>query len=453
MAATDSAAAPAAAVDTDDLADMFSNGEFMKTPGRVLMERVAKEDLEPETPNWVHRLLYLSTEAAHRALGRLPAGSLEALPLNARKAMTRHLMPNQGAAAEMYQEMVQVLREDAVVVSIDEGDPETFCRAARVRATPSFILPIRVDVEWFNVHEPGWEACQSRNELTRRRRTLSPEKLQLFHCGDSLTAGGLAKPLPVEDREAVYAHWHKMADVALRALGPRPGTGELAVPEAAAGGGGNRKKAKGAAAKAAAAARKQRQADRASAKATAAKAATDGFGSGTDAGTDAAKAAYEELNRGVSRAADLERMVADEVARHDGVRPRLLDAPGKAVESEEEWQSLMKAVCELLDLKDSDVLTDAELDWALVMCYLRGKTSFVPARVNALRLAPSYLQAQMVLRSYYEVEKLAMVGSEPELSCSDAHAIALALKRTRYALQQLVKFEQVLKEDAALHRK
>ena len=146
-------------------------------------------------------------------------------------------------------------------------------------------------------------------------------------------------------------------------------------------------------------------------------------------------------------------MVADEVARHDGVRPRLLDAPGKAVESEEEWQSLMKAVCELLDLKDSDVLTDAELDWALVMCYLRGKTSFVPARVNALRLAPSYLQAQMVLRSYYEVEKLAMVGSEPDPGLTDARANRLyASKRTRYALQQLVEFEQVLKEDAALHR-
>jgi len=121
-------------------------------------------------------------------------------------------------------EMVEELHKDAIVVTRDPDDDGTFCRAARIRSTPDFGAwpKTMLELEWLTLHDDGDPPVTGR---------VRPGVVQAIEQGDEfldLTQFGLARPLPKQDCMAVSRWFAQCADDGLKAMGPRPGTGERA---------------------------------------------------------------------------------------------------------------------------------------------------------------------------------------------------------------------------------
>lgn len=432
---------------TEDMKALFSDGDVLAAPGAVMMKRVYCEDLEPETPEWVSTLLYLDATAAMKEISKLPDGinGLERLPPNARRVLTQHLMPNQGAAAEFYREMIRTLREGVVVVPIDAADELTHCRAARVLKTPEFLVPYKVEVEFFNVYEKG----MPQEQVYRKRSTLPPNVLQPFEMGDSLTNGALPKPLPVDDREAVYKHWHGLADAGLEALGPRPGTGESAVEPTDAASAPKSGKKKGARRRESQAERQARQERQRRARAVAqGEAVQMGAGVRTAAATDEERQERQERGFGAvqtfaEKLGDVDKIVDEEVKRHGGKEPRLYACPAKQVKSAEQLAELAAVAYNELGLTAKQPLAPQWFDWALIMCYLRGKISYLPARTLATRVILKEMSTRQRVVFLYGIESVALQDWSEDAAEGPqgvGHQRADA-KRARNTLVELVQLE------------
>jgi len=430
---------------TEEMKNLFSDGDVLAAPGAVMMKRVYNEDLEPETPEWVSTLLYLEATAAIKEIQKLPDGmnSLESLPPNARRVLTQHLMPNQGAAAEFYREMVRTLREDVVVVPVDAADKLTHCRAARVLKTPEFLIPYKVEVEFFNVYENG----MPQEAVYRKRSTLPPSVLQPFEMGDSLTNGALPKPLPVDDREAVYKHWHGLADAGLKALGPRPGTGEPAVePDAAKTAAPKSGKKKGGRRSGSLAERQTRQDRQRRARAVAqGEAVQMGAGVRAAAATDEERQAqgFEAVKTFAQKLDDVDKVVSEEVERHGGKEPKLYACPAKQVKSAEQLAELAAVAYNELGMTAQQPLSPQWLDWALIMCYIRGKISYLPARTLATRVILKEMSTRQRVVFLYGIESIALADWSEDAAEGPQgveHRRAY-LTRARHTVVELVQLE------------
>lgn len=436
---------------TEEMKNLFSDGDVLAAPGAVMMKRVYSEDMEPETAEWVSVLLYLDAAAAMKEIQKLPDGinSLERLPPKARKVLTQHLMPNQGAAAELYREMVRTLREGVVVVSIDAADKLTHCRAARVLKTPEFLVPYKVEVEFFNVYEKA----MPQEAVYRRRSTLPPSVLQPFEMGDPLTTGVLPKPLPVDDREAVYKHWHGLADAGLKALGPRPGTGESAVdppdaPEAAQSTATAPKsgKKKGGKRSESRAERLQRQERQRRARAVAqGEAMQMGEGVRAAAAMDEERQAqgFEAVKTFAQKLDDVDKIVSEEVERRGGKEPKLYACPSKQVKSAAQLAELAAVAYNELGMTPQQPLSPQWLDWAMIMCYIRGKISYLPARTLALRVILPGMDTRQRVVFMYGIEGIALAGwseDAAEEQQGTGHRRAY-LTRARHTVVELVQLE------------
>lgn len=436
---------------TEEMKNLFCDGDVLAAPGAVMMKRVYNEDLESATPEWVSTLLYLDAAAAMKEIQKLPDGvnSLERLPPNARKVLTQHLMPNQGAAAEFYREMIRTLREDVVVVPVDATDSLTHCRAARILKTPEFLIPYKVEVEFFNVYEKG----MPQEAVYRKRSTLPPSALQPFEMGDSLTSGALPKPLPVDDREAVYRHWHRLADAGLKALGPRPGTGESAVdptdateapPSASAAKSGKKKGGRRSESRAERLQRQERQ--------RRARAVAQGEATEMGAGVRAAAAADEErqaqgfgaVKTFAQKMSDVDEIVSEEVQRRGGGKePKLYACPAKQIESAAQLAELAAVAYNELGMTAQQPLSPQWLDWALIMCYIRGKISYLPARTLALRVLLADMDTRQRVIFMYAIEGIALGGwsaDAAERPQGIGHQRAYST-RARHTVVELVQLE------------
>ena len=428
---------------TEEMKNLFSDGDVLAAPGAVMMKRVYNEDLEPETPEWVSTLLYLEATAAIKEIQKLPDGmnSIESLPPNARSVLSQHLMPNQGAAGEFYREMIRTLREDVVVVPVDATDELTYCRAARVMETPEFVIPYKIKVEFFNVYEEG----MPQEQVYRKRSTLPPSALQPFEMGDALTNGALPKPLPVEDREAVYKHWHGLADAGLKALGPRPGTGEPAVEPGAATAPKSGKK-KGGRRADSLAERKTRQERQRRARAVA-QGETMQMGAGVRAAAATDEERQEQGRAAVTTFAEkmgkVDQIVNEEVARHGGVEPKLYACKARQVESAAHLAELAAVAYSELGFNTKQSLSPRWLDWALIMCYLRGKIAYLPTRTLALRVLLEGVDTRQRVVFMYGIERTALEGWSEDTTQRPrgiGHQRAYR-QRARDTLVQLVQLE------------
>ena len=273
--------------------------------------------------------------------------------------------------------------------------------------------------------------------------------------GDSLTSGALPKPLPVDDREAVYKHWHRLADAGLKALGPRPGTGESAVdptdateapPSASAA---KSAKKKGGRRSESRAERLQRQERQRRARAVARlRARGNGRALARAAAADEEQQKRQEQGFGAvktfaQKMSDVDEIVSEEVERRGGGKePKLYACPAKRIESAAQLAELAAVAYNELGMTAQQPLSPQWLDWALIMCYIRGKISYLPARTLARVLLADMDTRQRVI-FMYAIEGIALGGwstDAAERSQGIGHQRAHSM-RARHTVVELVQLE------------
>ena len=248
----------------------------------------------------------------------------------------------------------------------------------------------------------------------------------------------------------------RLADAGLKALGPRPGTGKAAVdptdateapPSASAA---KSAKKKGGRRSESRAERLQRQERQRRARAVAQGEATE-----MGAGVRAAAAADEEQQKRqeqgfgavktfAQKMSDVDEIVSEEVERRGGGKePKLYACPAKRIESAAQLAELAAVAYNELGMTAQQPLSPQWLDWALIMCYIRGKISYLPARTLALRVLLADMDTRQRVIFMYAIEGIALGGwstDAAERSQGIGHQRAHSM-RARHTVVELVQLE------------